>query len=60
VTIDPATHHTIRNMFMVHADEEHNIIVDEKFEAVEPNWLSDEMGCNLPDQPDNTQYEPQG
>lgn len=59
VTIDPATHHTIRNMFMVHADEEHNIVLDQEFEAVEPGWLSSEMGCNLPEEPDNTQYEPQ-
>ncbi len=58
VTIDPATHHTIRKMFMVHADEQHNIIVDQEFEAVRPDWLSKEMGCNLPEQPDNSQYEP--
>lgn len=58
VTIDPDTHHTIRNMYMVHADEEHNIIQDEMFEAVRPDWLSQEMGCQLPQQPDNTQYEP--
>ncbi len=59
VTIDPDTHHTIRNMFMVHADEEHNIILDQEFEAVSPDWLSQEMGCQLPEQPDNTQYEPE-
>lgn len=58
VTIDPATHHTIRNIYMVHADEEHNIILDDTFEAVRPDWLSLEMGCNLPEKPDNTQYEP--
>lgn len=58
VTIDPDTHHTIRNMYMVHADEEHNIIQDAMFEAVRPDWLSQEMGCQLPQQPDNTQYEP--
>lgn len=60
VAIDPATHHTVRNMYMVHADEEHNIVVDEEFEAVAPDWLSAEMGCNLPEQPDTTQYEPEG
>ena len=58
VTIDPATHHTIRNIYMVHADEEHNIILDDTFEAVRPDWLSKEKGCNLPEKPDNTQYEP--
>lgn len=58
VTIDPATHHTIRDIFMVHADEEHNIILDDTFEAVRPDWLSEEKGCNLPEEPDNTQYEP--
>jgi urea transport system substrate-binding protein len=58
VTIDPATHHTIRNIYMVHADEEHNIILDDTFEAVRPDWLSLEKGCNLPEKPDNTQYEP--
>lgn len=59
VTIDPATHHTIRNIYLVHADEEHNIHLDDTFEAVRPDWLSKEMGCNLPEKPDNTQYEPQ-
>jgi branched-chain amino acid transport system substrate-binding protein len=58
VTIDPATHHTIRNIYLVHADEEHNIILDDTFEAVRPDWLSKEKGCNLPEKPDNTQYEP--
>ena len=58
VTIDPATHHTVRNIYLVHADEEHNIILDDTFEAVRPDWLSKEMGCNLPEKPDNTQYEP--
>jgi urea transport system substrate-binding protein len=58
VTIDPATHHTVRNIYLVHADEEHNIVLDDTFEAVRPDWLSAEMGCNLPEKPDNTQYEP--
>lgn len=57
-SIDPATHHTVRNIYLVHADEEHNIILDDTFEAVRPDWLSQEMGCNLPETPDNTQYEP--
>ncbi len=58
VTIDPATHHTVRNIYMVHADEQHNIVLDQTFENVRPDWLSSEMGCNLPEKPDNTQYEP--
>jgi urea transport system substrate-binding protein len=58
VSIDPATHHTVRNIYMVHADEDHNIILDETFEAVRPDWLSAEKGCDLPVTPDNTQYEP--
>jgi urea transport system substrate-binding protein len=58
VTIDPATHHTVRNIYLVHADEEHNIVLDDTFEAVRPDWLSAQMGCNLPEKPDNTQYEP--
>ena len=32
--------------------------LDDVFEAVRPDWLSQEMGCNLPETPDNTQYEP--
>jgi hypothetical protein len=43
---------------MVHADEAHNIILDQTFEEVRPDWLSAEKGCNLPEKPDNTQYEP--
>ena len=58
VTIDPLTHHTIRNIYMVHADEEHNIILDDTFEAVRPDWLSAEKGCNLPAKPEAVQYEP--
>ncbi len=58
VSIDPATHHTVRNIYMVHADENHNIVLDETFEAVRPDWLSADMGCDLPNKPDNTQYEP--
>ncbi len=58
VTIDPATHHTIRRIYLVHADEQHNIILDQTFEGVRPDWLSKEKGCNLVDKPDNTQYEP--
>jgi urea transport system substrate-binding protein len=58
VTIDPATHHTIRNIYLVHADEEHNIILDDTFEAVRPDWLSKDKGCNLPEKPEAVQYEP--
>lgn len=58
VTIDPATHHTVRRIYLVHADEQHNIVLDQTFEEVRPDWLSTEMGCNLPEKPDNTQYEP--
>ncbi len=58
VTIDPATHHTIRDIFLVHADEQHHIIQDQRFTAVRPDWLSKDMGCNLPEKPDHTQYEP--
>ncbi|MBA2597885.1 MAG: urea ABC transporter substrate-binding protein, partial [Chloroflexia bacterium] len=47
-----------RNIYLVHADEEHNIILDDTFEAVRPDWLSQDMGCNLAETPDNTQYEP--
>ncbi|MCC6314657.1 MAG: ABC transporter substrate-binding protein [Thermomicrobiales bacterium] len=58
VTIDPATHHNVRNIYMVHADEEHAIHLDDTFEAVRPDWLSLEKGCNLPEIPKDTQYEP--
>jgi branched-chain amino acid transport system substrate-binding protein len=58
VMIDPATHHTVRNIYLVHADEEHNIILDDTFEAVRPDWLSADKGCNLPEKPEAVQYEP--
>jgi len=58
VMIDPATHHTVRNIYLVHADDQHTIILDQTFEAVRPDWLSLEKGCNLAVTPDNTQYEP--
>ncbi|HTJ27130.1 MAG TPA: urea ABC transporter substrate-binding protein [Candidatus Limnocylindria bacterium] len=58
VILDPKTHHTTRNLFLVHADAHHNIHVDKEFYHVAPDWLSKDKGCDLPVKPDQTQYQP--
>ncbi|WP_138420472.1 urea ABC transporter substrate-binding protein [Aquibacillus sediminis] len=58
VTIDPATHHAIRDVYLAYSDKEHNITFPRKWEAVEPYWLSTEKGVNLAEKDDFSQYTP--
>lgn len=58
VTIDPKTHHTIRDVYLAHADEKHTITFPEKYDAIAADWLSSEKGVDLTQKADNKQYTP--
>lgn len=58
VTIDPKSHHAIKDVYLFKADKEHNIEVLDKWEQVEPYWLSEEKGVDLTKESPNTQYTP--
>lgn len=57
-SIDPKTHHAIKNMYLFMADENHNIKVLHKWDQVEPYWLSEEIGIDLTKEAPNVQYTP--
>lgn len=58
VTIDPKTHNAILTIHLVKSDAQSKITFPKVFDAVAPNWLSKEKGCDLPNKPESTQYEP--
>lgn len=58
VTIDGKTHHAIRDIYLLKCDENHNITVEEKYDQVVPNWLSDTKGIDLTKEAPNEQYTP--
>ncbi len=58
VTIDPKSHHAIKNVYLFHADENHNISILDLWEQVEPYWLGDEMGIDLREDAPNKQFTP--
>jgi urea transport system substrate-binding protein len=56
ITLDPATHHMNHTMRVAHADENHEITFDEE-RTIEPAFLQ-EVGCDLTEAAEQTQYEP--
>lgn len=58
VTIDPATHHAIRNIYLMRVNENHVLEQITMWEGVEPDWLSKEMGVDLTKSSPNKQYTP--
>lgn len=58
VTIDGKTHHAIRNVYLAHAGEGHEITFPKQWEAIVPNWLSTEKGVDLTTKDEFTQYNP--
>lgn len=58
VTIDPKTHHAIKDVYLAKADEKHNITFPFKWEKVVPDWLSKEKGVDLTKSAPNKQYTP--
>lgn len=58
VTIDPKSHHAIKDVYLFAADEEHNISTLHKWDQVEPYWLYEEKGIDLTKESPNEQYTP--
>lgn len=58
VTLDPATHHTIRDIYIFRCDENHELHLIQTLEQMEPSWLSEEMGIDLRVEAPNEQYTP--
>ncbi|WP_323174272.1 urea ABC transporter substrate-binding protein [Natrialba sp. PRR66] len=56
VELDPETHHMTHHMRIGRADGEHEVTFSDE-QYIEPSFLH-EVGCNLPDDPEQTQYEP--
>ncbi|MCR5716504.1 MAG: transporter substrate-binding protein [Lachnospiraceae bacterium] len=58
VTIDGATHHAIKDIFLILCDENHELHVENEIDAVEPYWLRDELKIDLRVESPNKQYTP--
>lgn len=58
VTIDPKTHHTIKDVQLVSIDENHKMQFHTKWNGIEPSWLSEEKEVDLVNKPEFTQYSP--
>lgn len=58
VTIDGATHHAIRNVYLAKCDENHNITFEDQWEGIKPDWLSKVKGIDLTKEAPNEQYTP--
>lgn len=58
VTIDGATHHAIKDIFLIRCDEEHKLHIENEIDAVEPYWLRDELHIDLRKEAPNKQYTP--
>jgi len=57
VCIDPKSHHTSHDIFLVHVKADHSIEIPYTWHDVKPYWLG-QVGCNLPVKPDHRQYTP--
>ncbi len=58
VTIDPKSHHAIKDIYLFHADENHKVSVLDKWDQVAPYWLAEEKGIDLTKDSPNEQYTP--
>lgn len=58
VTIDPKTHHAIRNVYLVHTDSKQKIHIDKEWKSVKPDWLSKDKGVDLTKKKESKQYTP--
>ena len=58
VTIDPKSHHAIKDVYLFYADEDHEISTLHKWDQVEPYWLHEEKGIDLTKDSPNEQYTP--
>ena len=60
IELNGATHHMTHNMRIMRADENHDIDFPGGTEIIEPSFLEEDIGCNLPENPEETQYTPFG
>lgn len=58
VTIDPKTHHAIRNVYLLHTDSEQKLHIDSETKDVHPDWLSKEKSVDLTKKSEFKQYTP--
>lgn len=58
VTMDPKSHHTIRDLYLFKADDKHNIEILYDWEQIEPYWLNEEKGVDLTKEAPNKQFTP--
>jgi branched-chain amino acid transport system substrate-binding protein len=58
IALDGPTHHVDHHMWVMKADEEHNVeAVDDR--VIEEQFLSNTVGCDLTKEDEETQYTPQ-
>ncbi|WP_415379850.1 urea ABC transporter substrate-binding protein [Halosimplex sp. TS25] len=57
IALDGATHHVDHHMWVMRADDEHNVEAVENRKVPE-QFLSETVGCNLPEESEQTQYTP--
>lgn len=58
VTIDGATHHAIKDIYLIRCDENHVLHIENQIDGVEPYWLRDELNIDLRKEAPNKQYTP--
>lgn len=56
VTLDGRSHHAVKDVWALHADENHDLIFDQLYEQSAPFWLPEVMGVDLTTKPELTQY----
>jgi len=57
IKLDGATHHVDHHMWVMKADDQHNVEAV-KNEQIPEQFLSETVGCNLPENTETTQYTP--
>jgi urea transport system substrate-binding protein len=58
VTIDGKTHHVIKDLWLIHTDDNQNIEFVRKLESIRPDWLSQVKGVDLTKKVESKQYTP--
>jgi len=58
VTIDPATHHAVRDIYLMRVNDKHELEYVTKWDAIAPDWLSKEKGIDLTKDSPNKQFTP--
>lgn len=58
VTVDGATHHAIRDVYLFKCNSDHSLTLEKTWEAVKPDWLSATKGIDLRAEAPNEQYTP--